>query len=83
MAILSKNSFLLLILKKKSPDDLHHLKALSFVGYHFQYALSTYDANIGGRLNICNALKDSSPNTRMRFAATSEFFLQHKETPQI
>jgi len=33
-------------------------------------------------LNVCNAIKDSSPNTRMYFAATSELFGQPKETPQ-
>jgi GDPmannose 4,6-dehydratase len=70
------------LLEKEKPDELYHLAAQSFVGYSFQNALSTYDANIGGTLNICNAIKDSSPDTRMYFAATSELFGQPKETPQ-
>ena len=74
--------FLSTLLEKEKPDELYHLAAQSFVGYSFQNALSTYDANIGGTLNICNAIKDSSPDTRMYFAATSELFGQPKETPQ-
>ena len=74
--------FLSTILKKEKPDEIYHLAAQSFVGYSFQNALSTYDVNIGGTLNVCNAIKDSSPDTRMYFAATSELFGQPKETPQ-
>ena len=67
---------------KEKPDELYHLAAQSFVGYSFQNALSTYDVNIGGTLNICNAIRDASPDTRLYFAATSELFGQPKETPQ-
>ena len=74
--------FLSTLLEKEKPEELYHLAAQSFVGYSFQNALSTYDANIGGTLNVCNAIKDSSPDTRMYFAATSELFGQPKETPQ-
>ena len=74
--------FLATLLEKEKPDELYHLAAQSFVGYSFQNALSTYDVNIGGTLNVCNAIKDSSPDTRMYFAATSELFGQPKETPQ-
>ncbi len=74
--------FLSNLLEREKPEELYHLAAQSFVGYSFQNALSTYDANIGGTLNVCNAIKDSSPDTRMYFAATSELFGQPKETPQ-
>ena len=74
--------FLSTLLEREKPEELYHLAAQSFVGYSFQNALSTYDANIGGTLNVCNAIKDSSSDTRMYFAATSELFGQPKETPQ-
>ena len=74
--------FLSSLLEKEKPEELYHLAAQSFVGYSFQNALSTYDANIGGTLNVCNAIKDSSPDTRLYFAATSELFGQPRETPQ-
>ena len=74
--------FLTKLIEREKPDELYHLAAQSFVGYSFQNALSTYDVNIGGTLNICNAIRDASPNTRLYFAATSELFGQPKETPQ-
>ena len=79
---ITDGNFLSNLLQKEKPEELYHLAAQSFVGYSFQNALSTYDANIGGTLNVCNAVKDSSPDTRMYFAATSELFGQPKDTPQ-
>ena len=79
---ITDGNFLSILLQKEKPEELYHLAAQSFVGYSFQNALSTCDANIGGTLNVCNAVKDSSPDTRMYFAATSELFGQPKETPQ-
>jgi GDPmannose 4,6-dehydratase len=79
---ITDGNFLSNLLQKEKPEELYHLAAQSFVGYSFQNALSTYDANIGGTLNVCNAIKDASPDTRMYFAATSELFGQPKETPQ-
>ena len=75
-------NFLSNLLQNEKADELYHLAAQSFVGYSFQNALSTYDVNIGGTINVCNAIKDSSPDTRMYFAATSELFGQPKLTPQ-
>ena len=48
--------FLTKLIEREKPDELYHLAAQSFVGYSFQNALSTYDVNIGGTLNICNAI---------------------------
>lgn len=70
------------LLKEEEPDELYHLGAQSFVGYSFQNPSSTYDVNIFGTLNILNAIKEHSPNTRMYFAASSEMYGQPEETPQ-
>lgn len=70
------------LLGKEKPDELYHLAAQSFVGYSFQNPASTYDVNISGTLNVINAIKEYSPDTRMYFAATSELFGQPEETPQ-
>jgi len=75
---ITDGNFLSNLLGKEKPDEIYHFAAQSFVGYSFQNALSTYDANIGGTLNVCNAVKDYSPDTRMYFAATSEMFGQPK-----
>ena len=79
---ITDSSFLSNLLLEEKPNELYHLAAQSFVGYSFKNALSTYDANIGGTLHVCNAVRDSSPDTRMYFASTSELFGQPKETPQ-
>ena len=79
---ITDGNFLSNIFLEQKPDELYHLAAQSFVGYSFQNALSTYDSNIGGTLHVCNAVKDSSPDARMYFAATSELFGQPTETPQ-
>ena len=79
---IAESNFLSTLLMKEKPEELYHLAAQSFVGYSFQNVSATYDVNISGTLNICNAVKESSPNTRMYFAATSELFGQPKESPQ-
>ncbi len=79
---ITDENFLSKILKEEKPDELYHLAAQSFVGYSFENAQSTYDVNIGGTLNVCNAIRSSSPDTRMYFAATSELFGKPIETPQ-
>lgn len=79
---LTDANFLSTLLAELKPDEMYHLAAQSFVGYSFQNPSSTYDVNIGGTLNVANAVKDFSPNTRLYFAATSELFGQPKITPQ-
>ena len=79
---LTDANFLSKLLKTVKPDELYHLAAQSFVGYSFENPSSTYDVNIGGTLNIANAVKDYSPETRLYFAATSELYGQPRETPQ-
>ena len=79
---ITDGNFISNIFREQKPDELYHLAAQSFVGYSFQNVLATYDFNIGGTLHACNAVKDSSPDTRMYFAATSELFGQPKQVPQ-
>lgn len=79
---ITDENFLSKLLQTEKPEELYHLAAQSFVGYSFENAHSTYDVNIGGTLNVCNAVKSSSPDTRMYFAATSELFGKPNESPQ-
>ena len=79
---LTDANFFSKLLSQLKPDEMYHLAAQSFVGYSFENPSSTYDVNIGGTLNVANAVKDSSPNTRLYFAATSELYGQPKTTPQ-
>jgi GDPmannose 4,6-dehydratase len=79
---LTDAAFFARLLREEQPDELYHLAAQSFVGYSFQNPSSTYDVNISGTLNVVNAIKEYSPDTRMYFAGTSEMFGQPEETPQ-
>jgi GDPmannose 4,6-dehydratase len=79
---LTDANFLSKLLGENKPDYFYHLAAQSFVGYSFQNPSSTYDVNIGGTLNVVNAIKDYSPDTRLYFAATSELYGQPNVTPQ-
>lgn len=79
---LTDANFLAKLLKETTPDEFYHFAAQSFVGYSFQNPASTYEVNIGGTLNVANAIKDYSPDTRMYFAATSELYGQPKVVPQ-
>ena len=79
---ITDGNFIYNIFREQKPYELYHLATQCFVGYSFQNVLSTYDANIGGTLHACNAVKDSSPDTRMYFAPTSELFGQPKQVPR-
>jgi len=71
---ITDTSFIDETINKIKPDELYHLAAQSFVALSFTNSKSTYDINIGGTLNIANAVKDYSPKTKVYFAATSELF---------
>ncbi len=79
---LTDAGFLAKLLKEERPEELYHLAAQSFVGYSFQNPSSTYDVNIAGTLNIANAIKEYSTDTRLYFAASSEMFGQPEVVPQ-
>jgi GDPmannose 4,6-dehydratase len=70
------------VIKEVKPDELYHLAAQSFVALSFENPVLTYDVNIGGTLNIVNAIKEYSPKTKLYFAASSELFGKVQETPQ-
>lgn len=79
---LTDGNFFTSLLAELKPDEMYHLAAQSFVGYSFQNPSSTYDVNIEGTLNVVNAIKESSSDTRLYFAATSELFGQPTVAPQ-
>ncbi|MDD5438190.1 MAG: GDP-mannose 4,6-dehydratase [Patescibacteria group bacterium] len=63
-------------------DEIYHLAAQSFVALSFTNPQVTYETNIGGTLNVVNAVKEFSPKTRLYFAATSELYGKAQTKPQ-
>lgn len=56
------------------PDELYHFAAQSFVGSSWAYPKWTFDCNVGGLLNILEAVRKHSPKTRVLHASSSEMF---------
>lgn len=55
-------------------DEVYHLAAQSFVTESFIDPFTTADINFQGTLNILEAIRLHSPESRLYFAATSEMF---------
>jgi GDPmannose 4,6-dehydratase len=79
---ITDNLFIDTVISKIKPDEIYHLAAQSFVGFSFENPKFTYDVNIGGTLNIINAVKEYSSDSKTYFAATSELFGKVQEIPQ-
>ncbi len=74
--------FLNSVVKSTKPDEVYHLAAQSFVGYSFNNPQATLETNIMGTLNMINAMREFSPQSRFYFAGTSELFGTPDKTPQ-
>lgn len=55
---------------------------MGFVTYSFTNPSFTYDVNIGGTLNVVNAIKDYSKDSKMYFAGTSKLYGRPIRVPQ-
>ncbi len=64
------------------PHECYHLAAQSFVAYSFEDEFSTLNTNINGTHYVLAALKESTPECRFYFAASSEMFGKVAEVPQ-
>lgn len=62
------------LLIKEKPDHFYNLAAQSHVATSFKQPIITTDINYLGVLNILNAIKDFSPETKLYQASTSEMF---------
>mgnify|MGYP006276289115 CR=1 FL=1 len=62
------------IIKSIKLDEFYNLAAQSFVGISWELNKLTTEVNALGPLNILNAIKANSPNTRYYQASTSEMY---------
>jgi GDPmannose 4,6-dehydratase len=62
------------LIKSLKPNEFYNLAAQSFVGSSWDLNKLTTEVNAVGVLNILNALKQHSPDTRFYQASTSEMF---------
>ncbi len=61
-------------------DECYNLAAQSFVRYSFDNPVSTFGANTLGVVNLLEAIRNCSPNTRFYQASTSEMYGGLSET---
>jgi len=64
------------------PEECYHLAAQSYVAYSFEDEFSTLNSNINGTHYVLAAVRDSVPQCKFYFAASSEMFGQVTEVPQ-
>lgn len=65
---------LMQILQEVHPDEVYHLAAQSHVGISFRIPAYTNDVNVGGTINLLEAIRQSDGNPRVYNACTSEVF---------
>lgn len=70
------------VVEKVQPDECYHLAAQSFVGYSFEDAFSTINANINGTLSVLSAIDQRVPKCKVYFAGSSEMFGLTEQSPQ-
>jgi len=76
------------LMKSLKPNEVYNLAAQSFVGASWDLNKLTTEVNSIGPLNILNAIKNNTPDTRYYQASTSELYgnantegLQDENTP--
>lgn len=67
---------------KIKPTHIFHMAAFSSVAASFDNATTVYETNIGGTLNILNAVMICCPEARVFHPASSECFGDTKVSPQ-
>jgi len=71
---LSEPQNLIEVLQKIKPDEIYNLAAESFVADSFNHPGVALDVNVHGTINILEAAKLISPDSRMFFASSSEIY---------
>ena len=70
------------LVKSIKPNEFYNLAAQSFVGASWDLNKLTTEVNALGTLNILNAIKTHSPDTKFYQASTSEMYGNSKTYPQ-
>ncbi len=70
------------VLHDIKPSEVYHLAAQSFVSYSFEDEFSTFNANVNGTHFVLSAVKETVPEARFYFAASSEMFGNSRKYPQ-
>ena len=70
------------LMRSIQPNEVYNLAAQSFVGISWDLNKLTTEVNAMGPLNILNAIRTHSPNSKFYQASTSELYGLVQEIPQ-
>lgn len=70
------------VVERIQPDECYHLAAASFVSYSFDEEFAIFNANVNGTHFMLSVIRESAPQCRFYFAASSEMFGQADRSPQ-
>jgi GDPmannose 4,6-dehydratase len=70
------------LVSRLQPDELYNLAAQSHVKISFEIPYYTGQVDAIGTLNVLEAIRAHSPNTKLYQASTSELYGKVQETPQ-
>lgn len=70
------------IIQKYQPQEFYNLAAQSHVGTSFKQPTTTFEINAVGVINILEAIRHNSPQTKLYQAGTSEMFGRSYQTDQ-
>lgn len=62
------------VINTHKPTEVYNLGAMSHVGESFKSPLATFQINAQGQINVLEAVRKFSPQSKVYFAATSELF---------
>ena len=71
---ISNKAFINDLVAENDFDEIYHLAAQSSVARSIQHPRETIDTNVLGLTNIAASIKDTSPQTKLLFAGSSEMF---------
>lgn len=67
------------VMERSKPDAIYHLAAQSYVPYSFENPAVTLETNIIGTLNLLEAVRRFSPQSKVLICSSSEVYGQIKE----
>jgi len=70
------------LVAKTKPSEIYNLAAMSHVGISFDQPVATFEIDAVGPMNILEAIRQNSMESRFYQASTSELYGDTNETPQ-
>lgn len=71
---ITDSEFIKETIKKFQPQEIYNFAAVSFVGSSWEHVAKMMEINMMGLTHICEAVRQTSPHTKLYHASSSEIF---------